>query len=116
MTSPVAVHDGMLPVFQGGNGLVQHRVNQLCVWTGADRPRHRQPVKAIHDGREIHFPGRDGELRNVCQPYLIGLLSVKVPVDLVLNFRADCRRRAEWSANRRGIEAGSRGEVAGKPG
>ncbi|MNF82705.1 hypothetical protein D3C84_650160 [compost metagenome] len=53
------------------DGDIQHRVNKIGVWTRADCPTDDQPIEAVNHGGQVHLAGRDLELRDVREPFLI---------------------------------------------
>ncbi|MNE70755.1 hypothetical protein D3C80_1665750 [compost metagenome] len=50
---------------------IQHRVHKLGVGTRADRPTDYLPIEAVDHGGQVHLAGRDLELRDVREPFLI---------------------------------------------
>ena len=55
MASPIRVDNGMLVSLKMQYGLVQHRIDQFCIRTGANGPADYHAIKAVDDRRKIHL-------------------------------------------------------------
>ena len=75
--------NGMLTWLKSFDGLLKHSVCELCIGGCTQGPTYRHSVQTINDRRQIHLSCFYGKLCDVCQPFLIGLISMEVSVDKV---------------------------------
>ncbi len=68
---------------------IQHRVDELGIGPGSDRPADDLPVVAIDHRGQVYLAGRDLELRDVGQPLLVRRFRAEIPIQQVLGHRAD---------------------------
>ena len=59
-------------------------VGELCVRARPYRPGSQPSVEAVEDGREVDLAVRQPELRDVCEPQLVGRGRMEVAADQVL--------------------------------
>lgn len=71
------------------NGGIQYRVHKRGVRTRADLPPDDLAIEAVDHRGQVHFAGRDLELLDASQLFLIRCNSGEVPVDEVFRRRAD---------------------------
>lgn len=71
------------------DGDTQHRIDQLGVRPGADRPTHDHSIEAINHRREIHFASWDLELCDVSEPLLVRRTGAEVSIQHVVSRHTD---------------------------
>ena len=72
--------------FDGG---IQHGIHKLCVRARSDGPADDHSIKAVDHWREIHFAGRDLELRDIGEPFLVWSDSIEIAIDDVFRGRGN---------------------------
>lgn len=89
VASPVGMDDGILARFQCLDCRIQHLIDKISVRGCSNRPRDWKPVKAVNNRRQIHLSSRDGEFRDVRQPFLIRRIRMEIALYLVRDRRGD---------------------------
>ena len=79
----------MFAFSQPEDSLIQHGIHQVRIWVRSDRPRDSHAIKTIDDGGQIHLSGWDIEFCDVGQPFHVGPVRVKVPLDDIFHGWAD---------------------------
>lgn len=82
------MNHGLLFWIQCTDSISQHCVHQIGIRRDSHPPTDRHSIKTVNDRGQIYLPGRNGKLRDICEPLFIWFIRMKITIDEILRSHA----------------------------